>query len=153
VWQAQKTTFYGGLLVLDGRGQPLEFVHNSIVVPTGFLWPEGTVRNAAIAALSQSLCEACRQEPLLLLCDPSVGSPEFCRQELAPMVPCALVRPGEGSLPPECAWVNTPPSDGSSQAALLEELKARHFLLEPFSRVRKGLREAYPEAGMSDAPG
>lgn len=40
VWLKAARTFHGGLLLLDSRGRPLEFVYNTLTAPTGFLWPE-----------------------------------------------------------------------------------------------------------------
>lgn len=141
-------TIFGGLLVIDGRGQPIEFVHNSIQTPTGFLWPRDTVRSSAMTALIISLFDACATEPALLFCDAAVGTAEFIRSHLSPTIACAVPQPGNGELPPDCAWVRDAPTGGSAAAFLFEDLRNGGYLLEPFERVRKGLAEVYPAAGI-----
>jgi hypothetical protein len=139
------TTFYAALLLLDSRGQPLEFVHNSLSTPSGFLWPEDRSREWATASLAHSLFDACRREPELLLCPSTLGTPEFCATELAPSLPCALLTPDEeeGTA---WTWVNDPPTPGMAAWTLTEELRRRGYLMEAFARLRRGLREVYPEA-------
>src|SRR5882724_8011498 len=55
IWLPSVQTFYGALLFMDGKGQPLEFVHNTLPAPPDFLWPETRLRPIAIAALAHSL--------------------------------------------------------------------------------------------------
>ena len=81
----------GALLLIDGRGQPLEFVHNVVDVPGGFLWPEDKVRAVGTTVLVHSLFDACQREPDLLVCRDTLGTPDFCRDELAPAIPFAQI--------------------------------------------------------------
>ena len=81
----------GALLLIDGRGQPLEFVHNVVDVPGGFLWPEDKVKSVGTAVLVHSLFDACQREPDLLVCRDTLGTPDFCRDELAPAIPFAQI--------------------------------------------------------------
>ena len=135
----------GALLLLDARGRPLEFVHNRVETPTGFLWPEAQVDEAATTAICHSLFDACTREPDLLLCEAALGSPEFCASSLAPTVPFGQVTPADRSAPAGVAWINDPPRRGMAAAGLAEELQARSLLTEPFERAVSGLREVYPE--------
>lgn len=151
VWVGANRTFYGALLLMDGRGQPLEFVHNSLTAPSGFLWSEERVRALGIAALSQSLFDACRREPDLLICLSTLGSAEFCRTELAPAIPFAQVTAGDGEIPVEWGWINEPPTPGMRAHALFQELSRRGFTVEPFERLRQGLRTIYPQAPWQEA--
>lgn len=146
LWLRSARTFYGALLLMDGRGQPQEFVHNTLSAPAGFLWPEEQVRALGLVVLSHSLFDACRREPDLLVCRAALGSPEFCRTEIAPSIPFAQVAPGTGDAPVEWNWINDPPSAGMSAHRLAQELLRRGFALEPFARLREGLRELYPQA-------
>lgn len=132
----------GALLLIDGRGQPLEFVHNALSAPDGFLWPDEQVRSLGIVALAHSLFDACRREPDLLLCLPSLGRLGFLRAELAPSTPFALVSERAQDLD-AWTWINAPPSPGMRGHALSEELCRRGLACEPFDRLRKGLREVY----------
>ncbi|GMV37708.1 MAG: hypothetical protein AMXMBFR61_22160 [Fimbriimonadales bacterium] len=135
-----------GLLVIDGRGQPVEFVHNSIEVPSGLLWPEPGVEAAGSAALAHSLFEACRAEPDLLVVEEGLGTPQYVRTNVAPLIPTCVVSPPESSGVNEFAWVNDAPSQGAPATLLLRELVERGFLREPFERVRRALAETYGTA-------
>jgi hypothetical protein len=151
LWLRSERTFYGALLLMDGRGQPLEFVHNALTAPGGFLWPEEQVRATGIAMLSHSLFEACQREPDLLICLATLGSPEFCRTELAPAIPFGQITPAHDEIPVEWGWINEPPSPGMRAHALYQELSQRGFALEPFERLHEGLRIAYSQAPWQEA--
>jgi hypothetical protein len=141
--------FYGGLLILDGKGQPQEFVHNTLAAPSGPLWPEEKVRSMGIAMLSHSLFDACRREPDLLVCLPALGSPDFCKTEIGPALPFVQVVPAQGEAPAEWSWINDPPSPGMRASLLAQELARRGFIIEPFERLRRGLHVVYPQADWS----
>jgi len=146
LWSPADRAFTGGLLVLDGRGQPLEFVHNTLAAPSGLLWPPEKVRHMGVPLLAHSLFDVCRREPDLLVGLASLGTPEFCSAEVAPAVPFALVVPPREELPAEWNWINTPPSSGMRAAVLAQELVRRGFLIEPFERLHTALRLVYPDA-------
>lgn len=146
VWSPRDRAFYGGLLVIDGKGQPLEFVHNTLAAPSGLLWSPEKVHQMGVPLLAHSLFDACRREPDLLVGLPALGTPEFCSAEIAPAVPFAQVVPPQESLPAEWNWINTPPSSGMRAAILAQELVRRGFLMEPFERLREALILVYPEA-------
>ena len=55
--------FYGGLLISDALGQPIEFVHTSAVTPSGVLWPEDEARDLAHCRIAHSLFDACQRSP------------------------------------------------------------------------------------------
>jgi len=142
VQPGRERVLLGALLLIDGRGQPLEFVHNAFSAPDGFLWPDEQVRAIGVVTLAHSLFDACRREPDLLLCLPSLGRCGFLRAELTPSIPFALV--AESARDPSAwTWVTAPPSTGMRGHALCEELCRRGLVHEPFDRLRKGLREVY----------
>jgi hypothetical protein len=146
IWSEEDRALYGGMLIIDGKGQPLEFVHNSAAAPSGFLWDEETVRARGIAEVAHSLFDGCRREPDLLVCPASLASPDFCRAELAPMLPFAQVAPETETTPAEWGWVNEPPTSGMRAAIVAEELLRRGMVVEPFVRLRLALRVVYPAA-------
>ncbi len=150
LWAPADRAFTGGLLVLDGKGQPLEFVHNTLAAPSGLLWTPDKVRHMGVPLLAHSLFDACRREPDLLVGLASLGSPDFCSAEIAPAVPFAQVVPPREDLPAEWNWINTPPSSGMRAAVLAQELVRRGFLIEPFARLREALRLVYPDAVWPD---
>ncbi len=142
VYRRPLTRLYGGLLVLDGRGEPLEFVHTSADAPSGFLWPEARVIESATVAIAHSLFDGCRKEPDVLICRSTLGAPEFCRSELAPGIPFLQVPASMSGAP---IWLNDAPTPGMRAAALFQSLLERSLMEEPFVRLLAGLREAYPE--------
>jgi hypothetical protein len=146
LWSAADRAFYGALLIIDGKGQPQEFVHNRLAAPTGILWPEEKVRSMGMALLAHSLFDACRREPDLLVCLPLLGSPDYCRAEISPFVPFAQVFPAHEGVPAEWSWINDPPSSSMRASILAQELARRGFIIEPFERLRQGLRAVYPQA-------
>lgn len=150
LWSPPDRTFYGGLLILDGKGQPLEFVHNTLAAPSGLLWSGDRVRHMGVPLLAHSLFDACRREPDLLAGLPSLGPPDVCRDEIAPAIPFALVVPPRAGLPAEWNWINTPPSSGMRASILAQELVRRGFIHEPFERLREALRLVFPDAAWSD---
>ena len=142
-WLPALRTFYAGLLLVDSRGRPLEFVHNSLVAPAGFLWPASQVQRHGVAGLVHSLFEACRLEPDLLVCPEELGDSDFCRTELSPSLPFARVGAAD---PARWTWVNDPPTPSMRAHRLARALQQRGLATEPLERVRAGLRELYPEA-------
>lgn len=146
LWLPGDRTFYGGLLIMDGKGQPLEFVHNSLAAPAGVLWPEEKVRALGTVTLAHSLFDACRREPDLLVGLPELGTPEMLRAELAPAIPFVQVVPAEEGIPAQWNWINEPPTQGMRAAILAQELARRGFLVEPFERLWHALRMVYPQA-------
>jgi hypothetical protein len=141
-WIPSRRRLIGALLLIDGRGQPLEFVHNVVSGPDGFLWPGDQVLRESMLALCQSLFDACKREPDLLVGSERIGTAEFCRTELAPAIPFALVVSTDADVI-EWGWVNNPPTASMAASELAEEIKARGFSVEPFDRIRLGLREVY----------
>jgi hypothetical protein len=146
LWLPSDRAFYGGLLIIDGKGQPQEFVHNSLAAPSGLLWPEPKVQDMGIAMLAHSLFDACRREPDLLVCLPFLGTPEYLKTEIAPAIPFVQVTPPRDGLPAEWNWVNDPPSSGMRASRMAQELARRGFIVEPFERLRHALRLVYPQA-------
>ena len=139
-------TLYGGLLILDGKGQPHEFVHNTVVAPEGLLWPGEQVKSLGTILLVHSLFDACRREPDLVVCLPDLGAPDFLRSELAPSVPFAQVVPPRDEIPAEWNWINEPPTSGMRATLLAQELARRGYIMEPFERLHHALRLVYPQA-------
>ncbi len=139
----QDGALLGALLLLDGRGRPLEFVHNRTELPGGWLWPDELQRKACVVAVAHSLFDACRREPDLVVCKHTLGSRDYLRAEVAPSIPLLVVSSiAAGEL--QWDWVNDPPTPGMRSHALVPELESRGFLWEPFLRLARGLQELYP---------
>lgn len=146
-WAEKTHSFYAGLLVIDMMGRPVEFVHNTLVAPTGFLWPREAIETNGIAALVHTLFDACKSEPVVLFLNSGLGSADFWRGYISPAIPCALVVCGNDNIDSSLEWTNTPPSQRTSAWNLVEDVKRKRLLTEPFDRIVKGLREVYPDAG------
>ncbi len=133
----------GALLLLDGRGRPLEFVHNRTEPPGGWMWPDELQFEACIAAVAHSLFDACRREPDLVVCKCTLGPRDYLRVEVGPSIPMVVVWPtADGAI--QWDWVNDPPTHGMRSHSLAPELKTRGFLFEPFDRIVRGLQILYP---------
>lgn len=144
IWSSSNSKLFGGLLLIDGQGRPVEFAHTQLEAPSGFLWPADTVRRLGTLEVVHTLFETCQREPLLLVCRHGLGDPTFCREEIAPGIPFALASRDDDE-PVSWAWLNDAPPRAHPAMALWEELVSHGLLLEPFDRVIKGLAEVYPE--------
>lgn len=149
-WLEPARTLYGALLVIDAEGGPLEFVFNSLAAPAGFLWPESQVRRQGVPALVRTLFSGCRRDPDLLVAAASLGDPEFCRRELAPSIPFALVQEATPPDLPQWTWLNSQPTPAMRAHSLALALQQRGLASEPLERVRAGLREVFPHAAWND---
>jgi hypothetical protein len=139
----QGGVWLGALLLLDRCGRPLEFVHNRMDPPGGWMWPDDLQTGACVAAIAHSLFDTCRRDPDLVVCQRTLGPKDYLRAEIAPSIPMLVVGPAaDGRIQRD--WVNDPPTQGMRAHALAPELAARGFLSEPFRRIQRGLRELYP---------
>lgn len=150
LWLPQNRAFYGGLLVMDGKGQPQEFVHNTLAAPSGVLWPEEKLRSMGVVMLTHSLFDACRREPDLLVTLSTLAPLETCRSEIAPSIPFVQVVPEREGVPAEWSWVNEPPTSAMRASILASELARRGYIVEPFERLRYALRIVYSQADWSN---
>ncbi|MCW5933489.1 MAG: hypothetical protein KIT45_04210 [Fimbriimonadia bacterium] len=150
IWIDAESTFYGGLLLIDSKGRPIEFSYNSLKAPQDALWQMTNLREVAAVMMAQSLFEACKREPDLLICNVSLGKVEFCREAIAALIPFAQVNAVEDETQVgariEWYWINDPPLEKMRAYALFQTLQQKDMLLEPFNRIHLGLREVYPEA-------
>jgi hypothetical protein len=149
VWVPRHCHLYGGLLVIDGEGRPLEFVHTDLKAPSGFLWPITDVLRLGTREVAHALFDACQRAPVLVACRSSLGSPDFCRDEVAPTIPFAWVeRTEDGEV--SWTWLNSRPPDAHPAKLLADRLIERGYADEPFERILKGLQEVYPDLRSKD---
>ena len=163
---------HGALLVLNARGEPMEFSYNRIELMQPVLWRALDREQAAIRRLALSLFEAATQTPALLLCRADVVGPHIFGQAsgLTLHIPVVRLAPlgalvgyaGEearqtvetvdehGELL-EIALFWTPEAPAGPAAVLFERLVQRGLILEPFVRAQEGLREVYPALRTPDA--
>lgn len=157
--QARGSTYLGALFTINARGEPIELVYNAIETPHPLLWRPADLRRHAERRLTTSLLSIAESEPLLLFCLSDEVSVELLTQDVEIDAPVGRVeRPAhergtntdatDDSLPPvpssvHVFWQTAPPSEGSPERVLYEQLSARGLLLEPFDRAADALREVY----------
>lgn len=156
----------GALLIINARGEPLEFAYNRVELLQTSLWRGIDREAAAVRRLAMSLFDAATLTPSLLLCRADVVSPHVfgAASGLAVHLPLVRLAPvgtlmgyagseahaqvetvdqhGE-CLEVELFWSPHPPT--GTVAELFARLVERGLLLEPFDRAQQGLCEVYPE--------
>ena len=145
----------GCVFLINGRGEPLEFVYNRLQLLPTALWREQDAQTAAARRVMTSLFAATVLTPKLLfvLESPMTEALVGVNRSIWPDIPDIRVRRPEtdvqssASRPEKHAitviWGSKPPELGASR--LYDAIEGRSLLLEPFERALMGLREVYPE--------
>lgn len=151
-------TYLGALLLINARGEPIEFTYGRVDVPHDVLWQPSDARRFAARKLAVSLLSMCPKVPRVLLCLAKDVERELFSRDVQLSLPVGLVAPAVGAgsfnanedsdepLPSPAAdlfWVADRPADDSSVVRLLHELTSRGLVIEPFRRASRGLREVY----------
>ena len=154
----KRDSHMGGLLVLDARGEPLEFTYNRVSAKHLFLWRERDLRRAVTRELLTSLLDACPRSPSAIFCLAAEVEADLFSDDLDVRRPLARVAPAsatlgvssveeheaiDGASDAQMFWVRGRPSDATPARQLVAKLAERGLILEPFDRVVAGLREAY----------
>ena len=156
----------GALLLLNARGEPLEFVFNRLELMRGELWRERDRPHAAARRLCATLFGAAQLAPALLLyraqeIAPGLFGPDgqlsleipvarlgVLHQELAPTAAETAQRVTTLDAGGEVGEVDvlwTPHAPTESAAELFARLAERGLLLEPFDRAARALQAALEE--------
>lgn len=158
VLPTEPDTFVGGLLVINGLGEPLEFAYSRVRAKYRFLWLERDLGLAVTRELLTSLLDLCPRDPsALFFLAREVPADLFVEQLDIPRPVARVARDDEtlgaaeieqheaipGDPAVQLFWVRGRPSDATSAHGLAVRLASRGLLLEPFERVVAGLREAY----------
>jgi hypothetical protein len=148
----------GGLLLIDARGEPIEFTYNRVGVKHRFLWRDRDLSLALARELLTSLLDNCPRTPSGVFCLASEVEAQLFVEDIDIQMPLARVAGGdatvglsseeeherlEGAQSVQLFWMRGRPSDATPAHRLVERLASRGLLLEPFERVLAGLREAY----------
>lgn len=155
---------FGALLIINARGEPLEFAYNRVELMSPALWRGIDREDAALRRLAITLFDAVTLTPALLLCRADVVGPHVFGSTtgLRPTVPVARLAPADrligyhageaahdieaideqGEVLPVCVYW-TPEEPTGEAAALFARLVERGLALEPFARAQEGLREVY----------
>ena len=130
------------LFLTNEKGEPLEFCFTRVEMVSGTLWRPDLAHRAAVVLLLKALFEAAKHSPDLVLGLVEEIPVETLADDMEVQVPVCLVAGSEvDSI--TLQWVNGEPEAGTPLSALVELLKARNLLLEPFQRAAQGLEEAY----------
>ena len=134
----------GALFVTDGRGDPLEFCFTRVEAEAGALWDPGRAYRRTVVVLVGALFEAANHQPDLVLALAEELPPEVFAEDIDVQVPVCLVgAPGSDLVP--LHWIGGEPAAGSLLSSLVESLRSRELLLEPFRRASQGLEEAFTD--------
>lgn len=133
----------GALFVTNGRGDPLEFCFTLVESPTGPLWEPGRAYRQAVASLARALFEAVNHEPDLLLALAEEMPSDVLADDICPATPACLVAGGAETPGVAVRWVGQEPAEDSEVALLVQSLRSRNLLREPFDRAVAGLEEAF----------
>jgi len=143
------------LFLITSRGEPFEFNFTRINLGRSFLWRSGEDRRHAVSALTKALFEASYNQPTLLLALADETPARVFTEDLEVQVPLCRVAAEDASVyaateHPELVadmtnlfWVGRQPEPESPARLLLEALRVRQLLNEPFERAAIGLREVY----------
>lgn len=161
------STHLGALLLINARGEPIEFTFSRVDVPHAELWRPGDARRFAARKLVVSVLTLCPRVPHVLFCLTEEVESELFSRDVQLSLPVSLVAPAVADATPGAytdadsplasraaalSWIPQQPAEGSSAARLLHELTSRSLIIEPFGRASRGLREVYgPLAGV-EAP-
>lgn len=157
-------SYLGALLLVNARGEPVEFTYSRVETPFAVLWRPDDVRRFAARTLAVSLLSLCPRVPRLLLCLAEEVERELFEQDVQLSVPTCRVARAVGATPvtnraalappaptADLFWLSGTPPAESEPARLLHELTRRGFDIEPFDRASRGLREVYGSPAGGDA--
>ena len=150
-------TYLGALLTVNVRGEPVEFIYNSVELNHPALWQGIDRERYAARRLVASLLKKCAVTPCFVLCLGSEIHEELFRLEVVLAVPVCRIQPktGENVQPVPAAdnqtgqtkvsfaWIPAVPEDSSAAQTLFMELGRRGMLTDPFERAAAGLLEAF----------
>lgn len=146
------------LFLITSRGEPAEFSFTRIDVSGSFLWRGGEARRSAVSALAKTLFQSNARPPTVLLTLAEEVPPHVFTEDLVVQIPvCCLASPSatvqtsSESLEVitdtiNLFWVGGQPESGSPARELIEALRGRQMLTEPFERASVGLGEAFDKS-------
>lgn len=146
----------GAMFAANQRGDPLEFCFTRVEVGTGTFWRQDLAYRRAVVLLVKALFEGASHRPDLVLGLSEEIPHDILADELEAQVPVCLVgnpaadaAPLDGSASGTTSavlqWINGEPAEETPLSALVELLKARNLLIEPFQRAARGLEEAFAD--------
>lgn len=143
------------LFLIASRGEPAEFSFTRIDVAESFLWRAGEARRHAVAALAKTLFESNAKQPTVLLSLAEEVPPHVFTADLEVRIPICRLAPPSTTVQAASEslevitdainlfWIGGQPESDSPARELIEALRGRQLLTEPFERASMGLREAF----------
>lgn len=92
-------SYLGALLLVNARGEPVEFTYSRVETPFAVLWRLDDVRRFAARTLTVSLLSRCPRVPRLLLCLAEDVERELFEQDVQLSVPTCRVARAVGATP------------------------------------------------------
>lgn len=132
----------GALFITNNRGDPLEFCFTRVETESNTLWDPARAYRQVAVVLIRALFEAASHQPHLVLALVEECPPEIFSYDIDVQVPVCLVGDLGSDVVP-LHWIDGEPAAGSSLSSLVESLRSRDSLLEPFWRAARGLEEAF----------
>jgi hypothetical protein len=130
----------GAMLLINARGEPLEFVHCRSEASYSMLWRRDDIIRQLTKELTKTLFAGCTTTPRILLCAAGEIQPRLIVDELSVSIPVCFVASADTPV-----WLPDQPSDTSEGWRLFNELARRDLVLEPFQRARGALGIVYPD--------
>lgn len=157
--QEQSGVLYGFLLIINSRGEPVEFCWSAAKVPNETLWGEGLARRVTSRKLAVRAIEVAAAKPALFLFRgsdfPAGMLGDDLRSDDTNLGRVTLVAApegaAEGAVAPASKYaLNLVNNEDETSRALLTELGRRGLFWEPFDRGEKALRELLAVEGRPD---
>lgn len=143
---------YGGLLVINARGEPLQFTYTRATTEYSTLWRQGDIHRHAVRSVAERLFAECPQVPRIVLCLAQEIPAGVFGEDLIVAVPvCRIDGQGAGGSSVanvggnsySVSWFPVAPEPDSVEQRLFAELIRRNLVMDGFDRTTRGLREAY----------
>jgi hypothetical protein len=146
----------GAAFVVNGLGEPLEFTFARVDVRGSSLWRAGDARRSAVGQLVRVLFPALSSRPDCLLMRADEVPPRLFLDEILLELPACRVGADTSVHAADeviekvddvmhLYWIGPPPGPGERARGLVETLRARDLLAEPFERAVHGLDEAFDD--------
>ncbi len=137
------TAVVAGVLLVDARAEPLEFVHHWIALPGGTLWSVAEAWRYAGRRLTAELFRALGRTPGFLLVLDTPAS-ELWLRDLEIGIPAGIMEDMGERRATAVRWLGEAPPLSSPAGRLYDRLASRGLLAESFDRVARALREFHP---------
>jgi len=148
----------GAVFVTNAIGEPLEFAFSRVDVRGSVLWRPGDARRSAIEQVVRVLFPALASRPDCLLMLATEVPPRLFLDDIQLEIPACRVGSGSSVHAADeisehlddvlnLYWIGPRPGPDDRARVLIEALRARDLLTEPFQRATAGLKEAYEGPG------